>query len=148
MKWKHNYEYKRVKNSMVLQMAFSMLAFLLIITSGISEAWDQMELQVQQLSPKYIAIEKASKFVLFVLQLPIYLLAVTIIHVKSEKDSFEGLSKLDNLVKVSIFQVYKDKEIRLEQEQFFDKNAIRESKEYTCKFPKTEDDSSHYQANY
>lgn len=47
-----------------------------------------------------------------VIQLPSILMVLTIVKYKSSKDILTGLSKLDYLLKISIFQVYKDKNLQ------------------------------------
>ena len=44
----------------------------------------------------------------YILELPSLLIALVIIRFKSSQDILQGVSKLDYLLKVSVFQKYKD----------------------------------------
>jgi len=50
---------------------------------------------------------RISTILVDILALPTFLLALILIYVKNSKDVLQGINKLDNLLKVSIFQRYK-----------------------------------------
>ena len=45
------------------------------------------------------------------------MLCITLIVFKSSKDVLQGISKLDYLIKVSCFQMYKDKNLEFQKNQ-------------------------------
>jgi len=49
---------------------------------------------------------------------PITLMVMSLLYLKSSQDILQGISKLDYLLKVSVFQLYKDKELEDDERSF------------------------------
>ena len=54
-----------------------------------------------------------------VFQIDSILVGIAIIYLKSTQDIFQGINKLDHLLKVSIFQKYKNKKLENQKNIFF-----------------------------
>lgn len=73
------------------------------------------------------------------------LLCFAIIKVKSPQDVIQGISKLDYLLKVSVFQIYKDPKLRLTKYQIDRMSSkLRESRLYESYKPTSEELNERY----
>lgn len=117
----HRYEFKRTRSTMVayylLSISFITIntaMFYLIMTdsvfdqgslsnlfTGVAELCQEDKVEAQLLM--------WSMFINFMLGLPGILQSLIVIKLKSSQDILQGVSKLDYLLKVSVFQKYKDK---------------------------------------
>lgn len=122
----HRFEYNRIiKESVVflvcslISISFIILNYFFIIMRIFNPVLHSVSIDLF-CSPGY---DKpfALLFVLFlysdILMLNDVLLCFAIIKVKSSDDMIQGISKLDYLLKVSVFQIYKDPNLRLKKYQ-------------------------------
>ena len=91
----HHYEFQRNKNNLTLQFFFATIYHLVCVTENFAPQ-----------SGFFSIILFESLSLLFILKF------VTIILVKSHIDILQGICKLDHLLKISIFQIYKNKLIQ------------------------------------
>ena len=110
---KHHYEFQRNKQSMRFQYALALLYHPSVLAQGI----------VIFYANNYYISEKAAEYlrwtvVVFRCLPPVLfcLKFLTLVRIKSHIDVLQGITKLDHLVKVSVFQIFKDKRIQQQKE--------------------------------
>ena len=111
MKKQHNYEFKRVKSTLFYQITmqgiflchFAISYYLYWPFEGWGKDYEQKGLCDEM---------NNSRLTLMILTKALYIdsliFAFIIVRVKSSQDILQGVSKLDHLLKVSVFQKYKN----------------------------------------
>mmetsp|Transcript_3240 Transcript_3240/g.4934 ORF Transcript_3240/g.4934 Transcript_3240/m.4934 type:complete len:102 (+) Transcript_3240:1113-1418(+) len=63
------------------------------------------------MSTPFSAFKASTIASIYMFYFPITLMVMSLLYLKSSQDILQGISKLDYLLKVSVFQLYKDKEL-------------------------------------
>lgn len=117
----HNYEFRRIGHQTCIYYMANIVYFLTFNLDLIlfSEIFDHDQPSISSFFE--LCLENTSfnhyKYPIFylilqVIMLPLILFCMAIILAKSKQDILQGLNKLDYLLKVSVFQVYKDADLR------------------------------------
>ena len=137
MKRLHHFEYQRTKKSMFLQFVmFQVVCVMNIVYSVlmiskyrlILEKYHKTTLPMTEFQYfRYMCqweenftvtrIAAAGLFIQYKLSIPGVITALVIVKVKSSKDILQGISKLDHLLKVSVFQKFRSKEAEQQKEE-------------------------------
>lgn len=107
----HRYSYlehKRSKKSMRLYITLITLIQSLFIFNNLLSLKSDLKREHELLG----LFQDYFQLIFFTLELPTIFIAATILHFKANDDVLQGISKLDHLLKISIFQVYKDKKLQ------------------------------------
>ena len=111
---KHHYEFQRNKNSMRFQYALALLYHLSVLAQGV--LW--IIIYYHYVYYKYVCwaevLFRCLPPVLFCLKF------FTLVRIKGQIDVLQGITKLDHLVKVSVFQIFKDEQVQQQKEQIGD----------------------------
>jgi len=139
----HKYEFVRTRRSMHFQLVTALLSHSIILANLINSVWSRFLIKWMCQSPEsrieeFQELSRPRQIWLFFtnnLFIAQTLICFTIIKLKSSQDILQGISKLDYLLKVSIFQVYKDKTLRKRQLTLGSTHTfIRDESEYDLPF--------------
>lgn len=112
MRREHDLEFNRTKRSMQVQIFLAVFPNILILLFPLG-------LFIEIKNPD-TGRERGGSTVYvinWIFQIGMLLKCLMIVKIKSTYDILQGINKLDHLVKVSSFQVYKQKHLRIEQQQ-------------------------------